>query len=448
MPHEPNLLWPILGGVLIILTNAFFVTVEFAIVTVRRGQMERLAEEGNGAARQVTRLLADTDWAIAGSQLGITVASILLGVVAEEPLNELLSPVLGRLFSAVSIPPGVAAALGTVIVLLLLSFFHMVIGEQTPKTIALRYPTQSALFIAAPMSLFARIASPLVWLVDRSTAGVLRLLGIRGETGGHGIHNVQELKDVVNESRQGGVIEPGEQQMLVRALEFSDRFVREAMIPRTDIVAVEKDGTLGELLRVFSRERHSRFPVYDDDLDHIVGVLTMKEVLPVVIDDPSAVNRTLGDLNVIQPALVVPESRRIGDLFNQMRRDRQHMAIVIDEYGGTAGLVTTEALAEEVVGRLTDEWVKEAPPVQTVREDVYDIDAQTRVDEVNELLGVELPTSPEYETIAGFLLFQWRQIPKVGDFLVHDRPGPDPAFRFTVTKMVGPKIERVRVERV
>jgi CBS domain containing-hemolysin-like protein len=131
-----------------------------------------------------------------------------------------------------------------------------------------------------------------------------------------------------------------------------------------------------------------------------------------------------------------------------MRRSRQHMAIVIDEYGGTAGLVTTEELAEEVVGRLTDEWVDEQPIVQRLREDVYDIDAQTRVDEVNELIGVDLPTSPEYETIAGLLLFQWREIPKVGDSLIFDRPGPDHAIRFTVTAMTGPKIERVRVERV
>ncbi len=336
MPEgQSNLLWPIVGGVLIILANAFFVTVEFAIVTVRRGQMERLADEGNAAARQVTRLLADTDWAIAGSQLGITVASILLGVVAEEPLNELLSPFLTRAFGAVAIPPAVSAALATILALLLLSFLHMVIGEQTPKTIALRYPTQAALFIAAPMTVFARLATPLVWLVDRSTGGVLRLLGIRGETGGHGIHNVQELKDVVVESGYGGVIQPGEQQMLVRALEFGERYVREAMIPRTDMVAVEKDSTLGELLRTFSQERHSRFPVYDDDLDHIVGVLTMKEVLPVLIEDPSAVRRTLADLDVIRPALVVPETRQdrrpvqpdapgpaaLGDRDRRVRRD-------------------------------------------------------------------------------------------------------------------------------
>ncbi len=445
--QQGEILWPILGGLFIILTNAFFVTVEFAIVTVRRGQIERLAEEGNASARQVSRLLRDPDWAIAGSQLGITVASILLGIVAEEPLSELLSPVLGSIFAVVNLPPAVATGLGAVLVLLLLSFLHMVIGEQTPKTIALRFPVRAALFIAGPMTIFARIATPLVWLVDKSTALVLKLLGIGGQTA-HGIHTVQELKDVVMESTQGGVIEPGEQQMLVRALDFGDRFVREAMIPRPDIVAVEKDGTLGELLSTFRHSRHSRFPVYDDDLDHIVGVLAMKEVLALLIDDPATVNRSLAELNVVHPALVIPESRRIGDLFNEMRRDRQHMAIVIDEYGGTAGLVTTEELAEEVVGRLTDEWVDERPTVETLREDVYDIDAQTRVDELNEALKLDLPTADEYETVAGFLLFQWRHIPKQGESLNFAAPGHDRTFRFTVTKMTGPKIERVRVERV
>ena len=159
-------------------------------------------------------------------------------------------------------------------------------------------------------------------------------------------------------------------------------------------------------------------------------------------------NRPLAELDVIRPALVAPETRRIGDLFNEMRRSRQHMAIVIDEYGGTAGLVTTEELAEEVVGRLTDEWVNEAPFVQTVREDVYDIDAQTRVDEVNEALGVDLPTSPDYETIAGFLLFELRRIPKQGESYVYEGEGSDPKLKFTVSRMTGPKIERVRVERV
>lgn len=437
-----TILWPILAGLLIILANAFFVTVEFAIVTVRRGQVERLADEGDADARRVARLLQDPDWAIAGSQLGITVASILLGIVAEEPLKHLLEPGLIRAFARVPWLGGLATGLATVIVLLLLSFFHMVLGEQTPKTIALRYPTRAALIIARPMLFFARLAAPLVWLVDHSTALVLKLLGVGGQTGGHGVYTVEELKEVVRESQAEGMISGGDEKMVLRAMDFSSRFVRETMIPRPDIVALEKDAPLAELLQTFKTSRHSRFPVYDDDLDNIVGTVTMKEVVARLVDDPSAAQRSLAELGVIRPALVVPESRRIGDLFNEMRRTRQHMAVVIDEFGGTAGLVTTEELAEEVVGRLTDEWVTEEPAVAPLASGAYEIDAQTQINEVNEALGLDLPTSPDYETLAGFLLFQIRRIPKTGETFTCE------GLRFTVTQMQGPKIERVRVERV
>ncbi|OIO98171.1 MAG: hypothetical protein AUK03_01595 [Anaerolineae bacterium CG2_30_64_16] len=439
---QPNLLWPIIGGLLIILANAFFVTVEFAIVTVRRGQIGRLTEEGNASARLMARMLHDPDWAIAGSQLGITVASILLGIVAEEPLKHLLSPMLNRVFARAPFLTGLSAALSTVLVLLLLSFLHMVLGEQTPKTIALRFPVQSALLIARPMTLFARLAAPLVWVVDHSTALVLRVLGVGGQTGGHGIHTVEELKEVVRESQAEGVIPYSDQRMLLRAMEFGSRFVREAMIPRTDIVAVERTATIDELLHTFRDFRHSRFPVYEDDLDHICGVISMKEVLSRLVDDPATLDRPLIELDVIQPALVAPESRHIGDLFNEMRRDRTHMAIVIDEFGGTAGLVTSEELAEEVVGRLTDEWVTEPPSVAAVGGGIFEIDAQSRIDEVNEALRLALPTSPDYETVAGFLLFLIRRIPRTGDVIAYQD------LRFTVLQMAGPKIERVRVERV
>lgn len=438
---QAPILWPILAGLLIVLANGFFVAVEFAIVTVRRGQMERLAEEGNSGARLVLRMLRDPDWAIAGSQVGVTTASILLGIVAEEPLQHLMAPVLIGAFGRVPWLAGLAAALATLIVLLVLSFFHMVLGEQTPKTIALRYPVQSALLLARPMTLFARLSSPMVWVVDQSTAFVLKLLGIGGQTGGHGIHTIEELKEVVRESRAEGVIPYSDQTLLLRALEFGHRFVREAMIPRTDIVAIEKSATLGELLQTFKTSRHARFPVYEEDLDHVCGVVVMKDVLTLLADGRCDVDQPLADLGLIKPALVVPESRRIGDLFNQMRHERRQMAIVIDEFGGTAGLVTAEELAEEVVGRLVDDWVSEAPAVAPV-ERGFEIDAQTRVDEVNEALNLNLPTSDDYETVAGFLLFQIRRIPRVGEQIVYSN------LRFTVLAMSGRKIERVRVERV
>jgi CBS domain containing-hemolysin-like protein len=225
-------------------------------------------------------------------------------------------------------------------------------------------------------------------------------------------------------------------------MEFGGRYVREAMIPRTDIVAVEKSATLGELLQVFKTSRHSRFPVYEEDLDHICGIITMKDVLPLLADDPASVGRPLAELEVIKPALVVPDSRHIGDLFAEMGRDRNHMAIVLDEFGGTAGLVTTEVLAEEVVGKLIDEWVTELPAVHDVGSGVFEIDAQSRVDEANEALGLDLPTSPDYETVAGFLLFLLRRIPRQGEQINYRD------LRFTILKRVGPKIERLRVERL
>ena len=438
---QSSILWPLIGGLLIVLTNAFFVTVEFAVVTVRRGQIETLAESGNSAARLLLRMLRDPDWAIAGSQVGITLASILLGIVAEGPLTDVLAPTLGRALARIPFLAGLATAAATVLVLLFLSFFHMVLGEQTPKTIALRYPVSAALFISRPMTVFARLAAPLVWVVDHSTAFVLHLLGVGGQTGGHGIHTVEELKAVVRESQQEGVI-PYDQGLLMRALEFGERYVREAMIPRTDIVAIEKTATLEELLQVFRTSRHARFPIYEGNLDHIVGIVAIKDVLSLLAGDRESVHRPLAELNLIQPALVVPESRRIAGLFNQMRHEHTQMAIVIDEYAGTAGLVTAEELAEEVMGRLTDEWVKEEPSVSTVSSGVFEIDAQSRVDEVNEALGLDLPSAADYDTVAGFLLFEIRRIPRVGEVIAYRD------LRFTVLEMAGPKIERLRVEQV
>jgi CBS domain containing-hemolysin-like protein len=193
-----TMLWPILAGLLVVLANAFFVTVEFAVVTVRRSQLGRLEEEGNANARLVLRLLRDPDWAIAASQVGITSTSILLGIVAEEPLQELLAPLLERTVARAPVLAGVSGIVGTLVVLLLLSFVHMVLGEQTPKTIALRFNCKAP-FCIAPYVGVRRLTTPLVWLVDQSTAFVLRLLGIGGQTVGHGIHTVEELKDVVGE---------------------------------------------------------------------------------------------------------------------------------------------------------------------------------------------------------------------------------------------------------
>ncbi len=439
---EGSVLWPILAGLLIIITNGFFVCVEFALVTVRRGHIEGLAGAGNGRARRVARLLQDPDRAIAATQVGITVSSILLGIVAEEPLQHVLGPAFESAFAVVRIPAQWATLLATVLVLLLLSFFHMVLGEQTPKTVALRYPNESALATSRLMSIFSGFAAPLVWAVDHSTDLTLRLLRIGGQTASHGIHTVEELKEVVRESHDEGVLPFSDEGMLVRAIEFGGRYVREAMVPRPDIVGIEMSERLRDLLEIFRHSRHSRFPVYEQDLDNIIGVVAIKDVLMLMADDSSAVDRSLRDLELIHPVMSVPDSRRIGHLFDEMRGERMQMAIVLDEFGGTAGLVTLEELVEEVVGRVTDDWVDESPVFSLLEGNIFEIDAQSRVDEVNDALQLVLPESPDYETVAGFLLFLIRRIPRAGEVIHYH------GLRFTIQEMSGLKIERVLVEKV
>ncbi len=436
--HEASIIGPLIAGILIILFNGFFVAVEFALVTSRRVRLQQAARKGSTPARIVLKMLEDPDRAIAAAQLGVTAASILLGIVAEEPitrlLNPILSPLLGQFFSdATSI--GVAS----VLVLLILSFFHMVIGEQAPKLFAIRFPEKVALFIAYPMRLFSQLTSPFVWVVDRSTAMVLRLVGIKGSSTHHGtFFSVDELKAIVQQSSQQGLIEKGAGEMLDRVFDFGNRVVREVMVPRPNIIGIERSQSLQYLLDLFRTHRHSRFPVYDEDLDHVVGIIAIKDMLAFLAENPRSREVRVDELGLIQEPMMVPESRKIGDLFAEMRASRTGLAIVIDEFGGTAGLVTIEELVEEVVGSITDDWATQ-PVVRRLEDHVFEVDAQLRVDEVNDVLGILLPEADDYETVAGLILYQLRRIPVVG----HEcQIGP---YVLTVLEMDGPKITKVRI---
>jgi putative hemolysin len=255
------------------------------------------------------------------------------------------------------------------------------------------------------------------------------------------VHSVEELKLLVHESQAEGVLEETQEAMLVRVFEFGERYVTETMIPRTDIVGIPADATVGDLLQVFNTAQHSRFPVYEEDLDRITGIVAIKDVLLALAEGPHNRARTLVELDLVHPAFSVPDSRKIGDLFSEMREQKVGMAIVIDEYGGTAGLVTLEELIEEVVGRVTDDWVVEPASVQAVSEGVFEVSAQTRIDEINEELDLSLPERDEYETLAGFLLYLFRRIPEPGAEMTWE------GLHFTILQMKGPKIEQVRITR-
>lgn len=434
-----GLTWPLVIGLVIILANGFFVAVEFALVTSRRSRLQETAAKGSRAAKVVLKMLEDPDRAIAASQLGITAASILLGVVAEEPLSEIITPILGETLGQV-VSPVAATGIAAFVVLLILSFFHMVVGEQTPKLIAIRFPERTAEVLALPMRTFTRITAPFVWVVDGATTLMLRLLGIRGSASTHGsVASLEELKTLVQQSRQAGLLEAEEQAMVYRVFEFGETVVREVMVPRTHIIGIECSQTVDELLAIFRTHRHARFPAYNENLDHIAGVVSIKELFLFLVDHPEARTAAIGDLPIIEQPLRAPESRLVRDLFAEMRSSRIRFAVVIDEFGGTAGLATMDEMVEEIVGVIGQEWGT-PPDVKRLAEHSYEVSAQLPVDELNEKLSLRLPEADDYETVAGLILQILRHIPAAGEEVTVS------GYKLRVLEVEGPKITRIAIE--
>lgn len=423
----------------LILANAFFVAAEFALVSVRRTRIEELVAQGNATARTVKHVVHDPDRFIAATQLGITIASLALGWIGEPAIAHLIEPLFGFVPESF-ITHATAAAISTIIAFSLITFLHVVIGELAPKSIALSYPEQSALVVARPMVIFENIFRPAIWALNGTGNWLLKLVGLNRPTGHQLVHSVEELKMLLSASTASGELEPMEREFAERAFEFADRQVGEIMIPRTSLRAVEDTAKVQDFLELFAQVSHSRFPVYNGTLDNIVGFVWVKDVLRAMAKGPGA--RALPITNIMRAALYVPETKEIGELFGEMQRQKAQLAIVLDEYGGTAGMVTIEELIEQVVGRVSDELATSAPSLRRVEDGQIEADAMLRVDEANAQLNIELPESDDYETLAGLLLTRMGRVPKEGDAA---RIGN---LKLTVTKMSGPKIEKILILRM
>ncbi len=425
----------LVGALALVAMNGFFVVAEFALVSVRRSRIDELVAQGNGLARIVRHAIQDPDRFIAATQLGITLASLGLGWIGEPAFAGLIVPLVAAIpgpwdeVLVHSIAGGIAFAL--------ITFLHVVLGELAPKSIALQYPERASLIVARPIVLTENLFRPFIWLLNGTGNGLLKLLGLRTVSGHQRVHSVEELKILMRESQEGGVIEAEQEEMLQKVFEFGERQVREVMIPRPDVVGVDKDATLRDLLDLFAVTRHARFPVYEQDLDHIVGIVAVKDILLALARNPAQVEAPIGTL--ARPALFVPETAAVADLLAEMRASHNQMAVVLDEYGGTAGVVTVEELVEEIVGRLSDELVTTTGPVVRLDEKTVEIDALLRIDEVNDQLGLDLPEGEEYETVAGLILYRLQRIPTEGEVL--RCKGLD----LQVIRMKGPKIEKVRI---
>lgn len=429
----------ILAVVLLLFTNGFFVSVEFAYVTASRPRLAQLAANGDANAALANRLLNDTDRLLAVSQIGVTMASLGLGWVGESVAEQVIHRALAFI-------PGVwsnalAQGIGLVVAFASITALHIVLGEQAPKIVAIQTAERFALLSARVVAWCDALLRPFVVALDAATSAVVQLVGIQPLGAHHTIYTVDELKQLISETQQRGELEPREREMLHNVFEFNDKLAREVMIPRPDMIAIEEHTTIAEFLQTFSANSHSRFPIYAGSIDNIIGFIAIKDVLrAMAAQGARALEHQVSAF--ARPAYFVPETKHIGALFAEMQAQKIQLAIVIDEFGGTAGMITLEELIEEIVGSVQDEFAHEPPLVQPIDAHTLQIDAQMRVEEANETLRLGLPESDEYSTIAGYILHHLRRIPKEGEQLTVGN------LQLTVIQMQGPKIEQVRVTRV
>ncbi|MBS1967923.1 MAG: HlyC/CorC family transporter [Chloroflexi bacterium SZAS-1] len=443
-----DILFRLAGVLVLVALNAFFVAAEFALVGARRTRLEQLAAAGNSTAALGRRMQNDLDRYIAAAQLGITLASLALGWIGESTIAELVDPpieslitwLLGNFAVAETMALTISHAVGIAVSFFVITSLHIVLGEQAPKVFAIRAPEDTALFIARPLALFNTVFGLIIRFLDWATELVLRMFGIR-EGGGHTkVHSADELRLLVEESGEAGVFDEEEQEMLINVFAFADRPAYQAMLPRTEVVTIDHDATLNEFLERFAETGHTRFPVLGPGgIDDIKGIISAKDLLVALRDGSVALDQPIDTL--IRPAFFTPESKRIGDLLQELRAKHIRMAILIDEYGGMAGVVTMEDLIEEIVGELDDELEHDESELKTIDEHTSVVEGQIRVEDVNAELDLDIPPG-DYETLAGFILARMGRLPNNGDSLAYN------GVRLTVLEMQGPRIKRIEIKRV
>jgi CBS domain containing-hemolysin-like protein len=411
-------IWNFLIILLLISLNAFFVSVEFAVVSSRRARIEVLSDAGNSAARIVKEWLenpSSRDRLIAAAQLGITMVGLALGALGENTFQGLLLPVVNSLVlpkSYLFLTP-ILNALPLILSLIIITGLLVVLGEMVPKVATLQQPEWVAMRSAQPMRLFSTIFKWFIDILDWSTKLVLRLFGLK-LVGEHSlIYSMDELKQIITESEEGGVLEPPEREMIESVFDFGELLVRQVMVPRTEIIAIEAGTKLQEVISIVKQYSYTKLPVYESDLDQIVGILHVKDVLHVM-DQPDCQDTTAREL--ARETLYIPETLPVNELLHQFRFNRQHIAIVLDEFGGTAGLVTLEDLLEEIVGEVSDQFDVFTPEIQNQPDGSALIDGLTLIEAVNQQLGLNL-SDPHYDTIAGYFLGKLGHIPKIGDMV-------------------------------
>jgi putative hemolysin len=408
-------------GVLIAL-NAFFVAAEYGLVTARRTRIVELHHQGNRRARDVLRITSDPPRFIAAMQLGVTLTSIGIGAVGELALAHAFDNVMSTI-------------LAVLLAYLILTFLHVVIGELVPKGVALGHREGTALAVALPVRAFFVVFRPLIWILQKSSELALRALGLDPPGAEAEVHSEAELRMLVSQSTQHGEIEEQEQEMLYKVFDFADKEASDVMVPRPEVVALSVDLPPEECLEAVMDSPYTRYPVYRESLDNVVGILHVRDLFATLRD------RGMHEVHVeelVRPAHIVPETKDLAALLTEFRRTNQHMAIVVDEYGEMEGIVTLEDLLEEIVGEIEDEFDLPDESVEQVDEDTIRVDGTFPIDDFNERFRTDLPAE-DYHTLAGFVFGLLGRAPEVGDDVSHD------GMRFDVLEVEGSRINRLAV---
>jgi CBS domain containing-hemolysin-like protein len=407
----------------LLLLNAFFVAAEYGLVTARRTRITELRDQGNRRARLVLQITANPPRFIAAMQLGVTITSLAIGAVGE--------PVFARIFEPI---PATIVSFG--LAFLVITYLHVVIGELVPKGIALGHAEATALVVSRPVSWFFVVMRPLIWVLQNSSDGVLRLIGLEppGEERGTALSEA-ELKMLLDRSTESGELERQEQEMLYKVFDFADKEVADVMVPRPQVVALSVELPPEEALAAVIDSPFTRYPVYRDSLDNIVGVLHVRDLFSALVDRGIANVRIE---EILRDDYIVPETKDLAAMLTEFRRTNQHMAIVVDEYGAMQGIVTLEDLLEEIVGEIEDEFDLPDESVERIDDDTIRIDGTFPIDDFNDQFKTQIPIE-DYHSMGGFVFGILGRAPEVGDSMDFD------GLRFDVLEVEGSRIHKIAV---
>ncbi len=428
----------------LVATNGFFAAAEFSLVAIRLSRVRQLVEQGDARARIVQQLLADLDRVVSGVQVGITLASLGLGALGELTLAGLVRPLFDWL-------PGsratvIAHGLSLALAFLMLTVMHVVLGELVPKSVSLQRAERVSLLVARPFSWFLHTFRWGIDLLDGAGRRVTRALGVAAPRSHTLVHSAEELQIQIQQAREHGLLAPGEESFIQRAMEMGKLQVREIMVPRPDMHLLRVEAPLEEVMKEFATTQRSRIPVYEGAVDHVLGFVHIKDMLWVLLNRERRVEEGLQPpefnlRHMLREILIVPESKSASELLAELRASRMGMAMVVDEFGSILGLVTLEDVLEQLVGEIHDEFDVIERPL-TLADGAMIFDASLNVRDLETQYNIVLPEDPAYATVGGFVLSQLGFIPRGGESFEYD------GFRFTVVEMDRRRVARLKIQRI